>query len=323
MAIIVKDSLGLGIKKIINKEKIYTDDENAAFTRQVLSESENEQVKNNLLSIEEVREIIIENCNKETYDNIDYELLIAIDSRINYNVYLISDNIYDYKSLCMAYPFQEFNILPESVFNRQIIAYFDNNKIEVMNEGDPIISTYDLIKISNKKISTFTEMSKVDKMINSKIFIGGEKWKDFLQLHGFFRGMVQISTLQIDNGQTPEFLKPFTAAICSQLMISNNPFEKSLYPKEDDPTPELLALEPPELLTLEPPEFENTFLKKYVKKIEYPKEDSNADLLKSSDDIKFLLENICCKIDTLEAKIATLETKVDILETKGRNSYTK
>ena len=89
MALTVKDSLGLGINKVINKEKIYTDEENANFTRQLLSESENEHVKNNLLSIEEVREIIIENCNKETYDNIDYELLIAIDSQINYNIYLI------------------------------------------------------------------------------------------------------------------------------------------------------------------------------------------------------------------------------------------
>ena len=221
MALTVKDSLGLGINKVINKEKIYTDEENANFTRQLLSEAENEHVKNNLLSIEEVREIIIENCNKETYDNIDYELLIAIDSQINYNIYLISDNIYDYKGLCMAYPFHEFNILPESIFNRQIIVYFENSKIEVMNEGDPIVSTYDLIKLSNKKISNVEEMSKVAKLIRSKIFVGGEKWKDFLQLHGFFRGMVQISTLQIDNGQTPEYLKPFTAAICKQLTLTN------------------------------------------------------------------------------------------------------
>ena len=221
MALTVKDSLGLGINKVINKEKIYTDEENANFTRQLLSEAENEHVKNNLLSIEEVREIIIENCNKETYDNIDYELLIAIDSQINYNIYLISDNIYDYKGLCMSYPFHEFNILPESIFNRQIIVYFENSKIEVMNEGDPIVSTYDLIKLSNKKISNVEEMSKVSKLIRSKIFVGGEKWKDFLQLHGFFRGMVQISTLQIDNGQTPEYLKPFTAAICNQLTLTN------------------------------------------------------------------------------------------------------
>jgi hypothetical protein len=33
--------------------------------------------------------------------------------------------------------------------------------------------------------------------------------------------MVQVSNLQIDNGQTPEFLKPFTLAISNQLMLED------------------------------------------------------------------------------------------------------
>ena len=82
------------------------------------------------------------------------------------------------------YRFQEFNILPESIFNRQIIVYFENGKIEVMNEGDPIVSTHDLIKLSNKKISDVSDISKVSKIINSKIFVGGEKWTNFLHLYG-------------------------------------------------------------------------------------------------------------------------------------------
>jgi hypothetical protein len=285
MALTVKDSLGLGINKVINKEKIYTDEENASFTRQLLSEAENEHVKNNLLSIEEVREIIIENCNKETYDNIDYELLIAIDSQINYNIYLISDNIYDYKGLCMSYPFHEFNILPESIFNRQIIVYFENSKIEVMNEGDPIVSTYDLIKLSNKKISNVEEISKVSKLIRSKIFVGGEKWKDFLQLHGFFRGMVQISTLQIDNGQTPEYLKPFTAAICNQLTLTNGaPIDTS---------------------------------GAAIDTAGAPIDTSGAaiDTGGSTSDLNSILKNILSKIETLEKKVSHIE-KTFIVEEK-------
>jgi hypothetical protein len=285
MALTVKDSLGLGINKVINKEKIYTDEENANFTRQLLSEVENEHVKNNLLSIEEVREIIIENCNKETYDNIDYELLIAIDSQINYNIYLISDNIYDYKGLCMAYPFHEFNILPESIFNRQIIVYFENSKIEVMNEGDPIVSTHDLIKLSNKKISNVEEMSKVSKLIRSKIFVGGEKWKDFLQLHGFFRGMVQISTLQIDNGQTPEYLKPFTAAICNQLTLTNGAGTSI----DIGSTP-----------------IDNNVA---------PIDTGGAAIDSEKADLNSILKNILSKIETLEKKVAHIE-KTFIVEEK-------
>jgi len=51
--------------------------------------------------------------------------------------------------------------------------------------------------------------------------VGKEKWKDFLQMSSFFRSMVQVSHLQIDNGQTPEFLKPFTN-MTNYLCITNS-----------------------------------------------------------------------------------------------------
>jgi hypothetical protein len=223
-SLIVKDSLGLGIKKSIPKEKIYTDEENEQFTRQLLSEKD--RVDLNILEISAIRNIIIENSNRDSYDKIDPDLLIAVDSRINYNIYIIEDNIYTYEELCTVYPFQEFNISPDSIFIRQIIIIFDNNLVEVINEGDPIISTYDLVKLATANTVTIEaaakDIKRPTKIIKSKIFIGGEKWKDFLQLRGFFRGMIQVSNLQIDNGQTPEFLKPFTLAISNQLMLEDN-----------------------------------------------------------------------------------------------------
>lgn len=221
--IVVKDSLGLGVKKSIPKEKIYTDEENDQFTRQLLSEKEKSDLT--IFSISDIRNIIIENSNRDAYDKIDPDLLITVDSRINYNIYIVEDNIYTYEELCTVFPFQEFNISPDSIFIRQIIIIFDDNLVEVINDGDPIISTYDLVKLATAKASTVTVEPSIEnikrptKIIKSKIFIGGEKWKDFLQLRGFFRGMVQVSNLQIDNGQTPEFLKPFTLAISNQLML--------------------------------------------------------------------------------------------------------
>jgi len=219
--IVVKDSLGLGVKKSIPKEKIYTDEENEQFTRQLLSEKEKSDLT--IFPISTIRNIIIENNNRDTYDKIDPDLLITVDSRINYNIYIVEDNIYTYEELCTVFPFQEFNISPDSIFIRQIIIIFDDNLVEVINDGDPIISTYDLVKLAtaNPDIMTKEDIKKPIKIIKSKIFIGGEKWKDFLQLRGFFRGMVQVSNLQIDNGQTPEFLKPFTLAISNQLMLED------------------------------------------------------------------------------------------------------
>ena len=217
--IVVKDSLGLGIKKSIPKEKIYTNEENEQFTRQLLSEKEKSDLT--IFPISAIRNIIIENSNRDAYDKIDPDLLITVDSRINYNIYIVEDNIYTYEELCTVFPFQEFNISPDSIFIRQIIIIFDDNLVEVINDGDPIISTYDLVKLATATVEppSVENIKRPTKIIKSKIFIGGEKWKDFLQLRGFFRGMVQVSNLQIDNGQTPEFLKPFTLAISNQLML--------------------------------------------------------------------------------------------------------
>lgn len=226
--IVVKDSLGLGIKKSIPKEKIYTDEENEQFTRQLLSEKEKSDLT--IFSISDIRNIIIENSNRDAYDKIDPDLLITVDSRINYNIYIVEDNIYTYEELCTVFPFQEFNISPDSIFIRQIIIIFDDNLVEVINDGDPIISTYDLVKLATAKTTaepSVEDIKRPTKIIKSKIFIGGEKWKDFLQLRGFFRGMVQVSNLQIDNGQTPEFLKPFTLAISNQLMLEGGSVSES------------------------------------------------------------------------------------------------
>jgi hypothetical protein len=227
--IVVKDSLGLGVKKSIPKEKIYTDEENEQFTRQLLSEQEKSDLT--IFPISTIRNIIIENNNRDTYDKIDPDLLITVDSRINYNIYIVEDNIYTYEELCTVFPFQEFNISPDSIFSRQIIIIFDDNLVEVINDGDPIISTYDLVKLATAKGVTIEpsveDIKRPIKIIKSKIFIGGEKWKDFLQLRGFFRGMVQVSNLQIDNGQTPEFLKPFTLAISNQLMLESGSTSES------------------------------------------------------------------------------------------------
>jgi len=222
MELIVKDSLGLGIKKTITGEQIYTEEENENFTRQLLTPEEKEIIKKEeIISIKDVRNIIRENTLNDTYDKIEPDLLVAIDSRINYNIYVVHDNIYTYEELCISFPFQEFNILPKSIFVRQIIVIFNDETIEVFNEGDPIISAHDMIKIATDKIKSQDEIKQYKNIIKSKVFIGGEKWKDFLQLRGFFRGMVQVNNLQIENGQTPVFLKPFTNAISNQLMLTD------------------------------------------------------------------------------------------------------
>ena len=209
---------GNNIKKKVPESYIFsTEENNKFFTRSLLSEEE--QIKldsEGILSIEQVRSLVIENTTKgcdgeNTNISLDVELLIIIDSRINYNIYIVDDNIYLYEELYMIFPFQEFNVDVESVFTQQTIGFFTNGETTVVDAGEPVIAIDDLVGLATKK--NYVIKNKPDKIINSKIYIGKEKWKDFVQLHKFFRGIARVSMMQIENSATPEFLKPFTIAM--------------------------------------------------------------------------------------------------------------
>ena len=133
------DPLGLGIKKQIPENPKFTKEQNDTyFTRSLLSESEKASLdEEGILSIDSVRSIISENMVKaqESYEGaygLDPDLLILIDSRIDYKIYIIDDNVYLFEELYMAYPFQEFNVTPESVMVRQDIGFFTNGETVVV-----------------------------------------------------------------------------------------------------------------------------------------------------------------------------------------------
>ena len=220
------DPLGLGIKKQLPENYIFsTEDNNKFFTRSLLSEEDKKKLdEEGILTIEQVRSLIIENSIKEISDStisttlLDVELLILIDSRINYNIYIVDDNIYLYNELYMSYPFQEFNVDPESIFCQQTIGFFTNGETTVVDFGESIIAVDDLVGLATKK--DYIIKNKPSKIIDTKIYIGKEKWKDFAQLHKFFRGIARVSMMQIENSETPNFLKPFTMAMSS--MVSKN-----------------------------------------------------------------------------------------------------
>ena len=304
MSLVVKDSLGMGVNKIINKEKIYTDEENIFFTRQLLSPEKQEQVKNDFLSIEDIKQLFSMNENKYNCEIIDPNLIIEIDSRINYNIYIVDDNIYSHDELCIAYPFQEFNILPNSIFTRQLIVLFENGEIEAIHEGNQIICNTDLLNLVSKKIKNASEIIPAKKIVNSKIFVGKEKWKDFLQMSSFFRSMVQVSNLQIDNGQTPEFLKPFTA-MTNTLCITNTKKEDT---KKEDTKKEDTEKEDTKK---EDTEKENT-KKEDTKKEDTKKEDTEKENTEKEDTEKEDTE----KEDILNNTIKDLQNRIQILEDK-------
>ena len=214
MALALTDPFGLGIKREIPKSQIFsTEENNTFFTRSLLSEKDKALLDaEGILSIENVRSLISENMVKaqESYEGaslLDPDLLILFDSRINYKIYIIDDNVYTFEELYISFPFQEFNVIPESVMVRQDIGFFTNGDTIVVDAGDEMIAVDDLVRLATRK--HYIPKNKPEKIVNSKIYIGKEKWKDFAQLHKFFRGIARISTMQIENSATPAFLKPF------------------------------------------------------------------------------------------------------------------
>ena len=215
------DPLGLGIKKQIPENYLFSIEENnKLFTRSLLTkEAQKKLDEEGILHIEQVRALIIENSIKET-TLLDAELLILIDSRINYNIYIVDDNVYLYNELYMSYPFQEFNVDPESVFCRQTIGFFTNGETMVVDFGEGVMAVDDLVGLATKK--NYIIKNIPTKVIDTKIYIGKEKWKDFVQLHKFFRGIARVSMMQIENSATPNFLKPFTTTMTSNLLCLGN-----------------------------------------------------------------------------------------------------
>ena len=215
-----RDPFGLGIKRQIPENPKCTKEENDTyFTRSLLSEQEKKCLdEEGILSIENVRTLISENMVKaqESYEGVhglDPDLLILIDSRIDYKIYIVDDNVYLFEELYTVYPFQEFNVTPESIMVRQDIGFFTNGETVVVDAGEDIIAVDDLVGLATKK--NYILKNKPDKIVHSKIYVGKEKWKDFAQLHKFFRGIVRVSMMQIENSETPAFLKPFTQAFTS------------------------------------------------------------------------------------------------------------
>ena len=95
--------------------------------------------------------------------------------------------------------------------------------------------------------------------------MGKEKWKDFLHMSSFFRSMVQVSHLQIDNGQTPEFLKPFTN-MTNHLCITNSTDPNVTESNVTEPNVELISESISE--SISEPISEPEYIKNLIQRIE-------------------------------------------------------
>lgn len=176
-------------------------------------EVEEEVKKSGFMTIEQVRNIVKNNTIKETMEArgemyaIDPEILILIDSRTNYTVFIAGDNVYTREQLYAHLPFHDLQATPESVFVQQEIGVFPARKYAMAADEFEYVArdvgdeTVEFVMIEDMVGQVARDNYKAKrapvKIVKTKIFLGREKWDDFCLVHRVAKGMVNIT------GQNP------------------------------------------------------------------------------------------------------------------------
>lgn len=123
------------------------------------------------------------NHKNNDYTTIDVDLIISIDLYTDYKIFITENDVYTKDQVMEKFKLSSFGLnSPEILFN--------NQQIEVSG-SDYFVFDQEL----NDK--------KPNKLLNTKIYIGKEKWKDFMIAFRFLRSMTFISdnikTIQNDS----------------------------------------------------------------------------------------------------------------------------
>ena len=133
--------------------------------------------KNGYDTIECVRTSILSNNHKNndlTY--IDADSLISIDLRINYPIFITEEDVFTRDEIIEKFNINAFGIEPEQIFNQQFIEVID--------------SDYTIYDPEVKKSKTN------DNIYTSQIYIGKERWKDFVIMYRFRRSLSFVKEIR-------------------------------------------------------------------------------------------------------------------------------
>lgn len=104
---------------------------------------------------------------------IDVDLIIMFDLRTNYKIFITDDEVLTKEQLVSKYELNRFKIDPELLFNNQYIEVI-NNDYYVFDEDNE-------------------SRKKHDNIYKTKIYVGKEKWKDFLITFRLMRSLSFIT----------------------------------------------------------------------------------------------------------------------------------
>jgi hypothetical protein len=237
-----KDPLGLGIERPPappDPDQHNLEKENKEYCRSLLDEEERAQLDEELkgdkyLTIEEVREMISDQCPKPlegaaNFTCMDAELMMLLDQRTNYKIFVAGDNVFTREELYEHYPFPEFGVQPEAMFSQQEIGVFppkkyemDEKKLEYLardvgDESVDFVMLEDMVGQAAR--DNYKLQRKAVRIAKTKVYLAREEWDDFAHLQRVFRSSVRVAKAQIAYGgpgaKTPPLLAMFGFGLAS------------------------------------------------------------------------------------------------------------
>jgi hypothetical protein len=156
------------------------------------------------MAIGRVRAMAAQNTVKESMDAagatyaLEPELLMQIDVRIDYPVFIEGDTVYTREELLASYPFEDLGTAPEDVFAQQVVGVFPPRRWEDAGTysfvardlecEEPFEHTEDLVRrITRPEGAPQAPVQGPLRVVKTKIFLGKEAWADFKSLHQTLR----------------------------------------------------------------------------------------------------------------------------------------
>lgn len=163
-------------------------------------------------TIEDVRYIVANDMSKET-TVIDPELIVKIDQRIDYRIFISDGNVYTRDELFATYALQELGQLPEELFAQQLIGVFKDPhgySYIAKDEDDEsleFVSVRDLMTLREmRKKNPDYEPRRPDQVIFTKVYIAKEAWMDYLQIEELNRAQIRLARNRIRRGERANVL---------------------------------------------------------------------------------------------------------------------
>jgi hypothetical protein len=180
--------------------------EEEGYGRALLAPADLERLKTviaegGFMTIEAVRAFVKQNTVKGGQTCApDPEVMLLIDTRTNYRIFVAGDNVYTRGELLEHFPFEEFGTTPEAIFVQQEVGVFPpkNHAAEAplgaacefvardVGDQEEFVRIEDLVGRAARR-GYKPRRRAPTRVVKTKVFLGKARWEDFSMLKRFAR----------------------------------------------------------------------------------------------------------------------------------------